>query len=130
MKAVELLEKYPEAAKVIHEFYRNRMMNSMETDDVPDEFKEMLKEQSFDNEYIATFIDASPRMLFDVFDSHELHIEILVMYSDRPSIFTYTVVEGDLVHTEPTKYDSRIEAEKVAIEKAFEILNDKLCQIK
>ena len=86
----------------------------------------MLKEQSFDNEYIATFVDASPRMLFDVFDVHELHIEILVMYSDKPSIFTYTVVEGDLVHTEPTKYDSRIEAENVAIEKAFEILNDKL----
>ena len=130
MKAVELLEKYPEAAKVINEFYRSKMMNSMETDDVPDEFKEMLKEQSFDNEYIATFVDASPRMLFDVFDAHELHIEILVMYSDKPSIFTYTVVEGDLVHTKPTKYDSRIEAEKVAIEKAFEILNDKLCQIK
>ena len=130
MKAVELLEKYPEAAKVINEFYRSKMMNSMETDDVPDEFKEMLKEQSFDNEYIATFVDASPRMLFDVFDAHELHIEILVMYSDKPSIFTYTVIEGDLVHTKPTKYDSRIEAEKVAIEKAFEILNDKLCQIK
>ena len=130
MKAVELLEKYPEAAKVINEFYRSKMMNSMETDDVPDEFKEMLKEQSFDNEYIATFVDASPRMLFDVFDAHELHIEILVMYSDKPSIFTYTVIEGDLVHTKPTKYDSRIEAEKVAIEKAFEILNDKLWQIK
>jgi hypothetical protein len=130
MKAVELLEKYPEAAKVINEFYRNRMMKSMDTQDVPDEFKEMLKEQSFDNEYIATFIDASPRMLFDVFDDNELHVEILVMYSDRPSIFTYTVIEGDLVHTQPTKYTSRIEAEKVAIETAFQILNEKLCQIK
>jgi len=130
MKAIELLEKYPEAAKVINEFYRSRMMNSMETDDVPDEFKEMLKEQSFDNEYIATFIDASPRMLFDVFDDNELHVEILVAYQSKPSIFTYTLVEGDLIHSEPTRYNSRIEAEKVAIEKAFEILNEKLCQIK
>lgn len=126
MKAIELLETYPKAAKVINEFYRSKIMNSMETEDVPDEFKEMLKQQEFDNEYIATFVDANPRMLFDVFDQNELYIEILVMYSDRPSIFTYTVVEGDLVHTEPTKYDSRIEAEKVAIEKAFTILNDKL----
>jgi hypothetical protein len=130
MKAVELLEKYPEAAKVINEFYRSKIMTSMETDDVPDDFKEMLKQQSFDNEYIATFIDSSPRILFDVLDQNELHIEILVMYCDRPSIFTYTVVEGDLIHSEPTKYNSRIEAEKVAIEKAFEILNEKLCQIK
>ena len=130
MKAIELLETYPKAAKVINEFYRNRMMKSMDTQDVPDEFKEMLKEQSFDNEYIATFIDSSPRMLFDVFDDNELHVEILVMYSDRPSIFTYTVIEGDLIHTQPTKYTSRIEAEKVAIETAFQILNEKLCQIK
>lgn len=126
MKGLELLEAYPEAAKVINEFYRSKMMDSMKTDDVPDEFKEMLKEQSFDNEYIATFVDANPRMLFDVFDDNELHVEILVMYSDKPSIFTYTVVEGDLIHSEPTKYNSRIEAEKVAVEKAFQLLNDKL----
>lgn len=126
MKGLELLEAYPKAAKVINEFYRSKMMDSMKTDDVPDEFKEMLKEQSFDNEYIALFVDASPRILFDVFDDNELHIEILVMYSDKPSIFTYTVVEGDLIHSEPTKYNSRIEAEKVAVEKAFQLLNDKL----
>ena len=126
MKGLELLETYPKAAKVINEFYRSKMMTSMETDDVPDEFKEMLKEQEFDNEYIATFIDSSPRFLFDVFDDNELNVEILVMYSDRPSMFTYTVVEGDLIHTEPTKYNSRIAAERVAIEEAFQILNDKL----
>lgn len=132
MKAVELLEKYPETAKVISEFYNNKLIDSMNdsSEEVSEEFKEMLKQQSFDNEYVASFIDSNPRFLFDVFDAYELHIEILVMYSDRPSIFTYTVVEGDLIHTEPTKYNSRIEAEKVAIEKAFEILNEKLCQIK
>jgi hypothetical protein len=48
------------------------------------------------------------------------------MYSDRPSMFTYTVVEGDLIHTEPTKYNSRIEAEKIAIEEAFKLLNERL----
>jgi hypothetical protein len=130
MKAIELLEKYPEAAKVINQFYHAKITDSMSTADVPEEFKEMLKQQEFDNEYIASFIDNNPRMLFDVFDDNELHVEILVMYSDRPSIFTYTVIEGDLVHTQPTKYTSRIEAEKVAIETAFQILNEKLCQIK
>ena len=35
MKAVELLEKYPEAAKVVNEFYRSKMINSMENDNVP-----------------------------------------------------------------------------------------------
>ena len=130
MKALDLLETYPKAAEVINEFYRSKMIESLNTEDVPDEFKELVKQQEFDNQYIAKFIDGNPRILFDVFDDHELHVEILVMYSDRPSIFTYTVIEGDLIHTQPTKYNTRIEAEKVAIETAFQILNEKLCQTK
>ena len=130
MKAIELLEKYPEVATVINEFYRSKMIESLNTEDIPEDFKELVKQQEFDNEYIAKFIDGNPRILFDVFDDYSLHIEILVMYSDRPSIFTYTVVEGDLIHSQPTKYNSRIEAEKVAIETAFQILNEKLCQTK
>jgi hypothetical protein len=126
MTGIELLEIYPKAAKVISKFYHAKVTDSMSTSDVPEEFKEMLKQQEFDNEYIASFIDNNPRFLFDVFDSNELHIEILVMYQDKPSIFTYTVVEGDIIHTQPTKYNSRIDAEKVAIETAFQILNDKL----
>jgi hypothetical protein len=126
MKAIELLEAYPKAAKVINEFYRSKMMNSMETDDVPDEFKEMLKEQEFDNQYIATFIDSSPRFLFDVFDSNGVYIEILVDLTKDDALFSY-VIDGDMMsNVEGILYNSRIEAEKVAIEKAFQLLNDKL----
>ena len=117
MKAIELLEKYPEAAKVVNEFYRSKMMNSMETDDVPEEFKEMLKEQSFDNEYIATFIDSSPRFLFDVFDDHEVYINI-----SAPK-FSYSIDAGDVISG---TWETRKEAEAAAIEHAFAILNDKL----
>jgi hypothetical protein len=128
MKGIELLETYPKAATVIKEFYNNKLIDSVSksSEEIPEEFKEMIKQQSFDNEYVATFIDSNPRFLFDVFDNNELNVEILVMYSDRPSMFTYTVVEGDLIHTEPTKYNSRIEAEKVAIEEAFKLLNERL----
>ena len=128
MKGIELLETYPKAATVIKDFYNNKLIDSVSnsSEEIPEEFKEMIKQQSFDNEYVAAFIDSNPRFLFDVFDNNELNIEILVMYSDRPSMFTYTVVEGDLIHTEPTKYNSRIEAEKVAIEEAFKLLNERL----
>ena len=128
MKGTELLETYPKAAKVIGEFYNNKLIDSINdsSEGVSEEFKDMLKQQSFDNEYVAAFIDSNPRFLFDVFDDNELNVEILVMYSDRPSMFTYTVVEGDLIHTEPTRYNSRIEAEKVAIEEAFKLLNERL----
>jgi hypothetical protein len=128
MKAVELLEKYPEAAKVIHEFYRNRMMSSMETDDVPDEFKEMLKQQSFDNEYIATFVDASPRMLFDVFDENGIYITTHVAAAD--GYFKWEIHSEAEVYETSEYLNNRKMAEAAAVEKAFEILNEQLCQTK
>jgi hypothetical protein len=127
MKAVALLEKHPETAKVINEFYRSKMINSMETEDVPDEFKEMLKEQSFDNEYIATFVDASPRMLFDVFDDNEIYINVTAFPN---SLFHYSIV-GEIAEVGSTEtFNTRLEAEKLVVEQAFEILNEKLCQTK
>jgi hypothetical protein len=126
MKAIELLEKYPEAAKVITEFYNNKLIDSMDTEEITEEFKEMIKSQEFDNQYVATFIDSGPRFLFDVFDSNGVYIEILVDLTKDDALFSY-VIDGDMMsNVEGVLYNSRIEAEKVAIEKAFQLLNDKL----
>jgi len=121
MKGLELLETYPKAAKVIGEFYNNKLIESMttSTEDVSEEFKEMLKQQSFDNEYVATFIDSNPRFLFDVFDANEVFIQIIV-YPDRK--FTYNVNEKGTTKS----FNTRKEAEAEAVEGAFEILNEKL----
>jgi hypothetical protein len=128
MTGLDLLETYPRAAEEIAEFYRSKMIESLNTQDVPDEFKEMIKDQEFDNQYIATFIDANPRILFDVFDSNAVYIEILMDYTepDPTFTFTYTVIDGDIVYSNSTQHNNRIEAERAAIEQAFQILNDKL----
>jgi hypothetical protein len=126
MNAQELLETYGKAAIVVKAYYLEKFLESMNTTDVPENFKEFAKDKGVDNDTVAKMIELAPRTLFDVFDDYELHIEILVMYSDKPSIFTYTVIEGDLVHTQPTKYNSRIEAERVAIEEAFKLLDEQL----
>ena len=117
MTGLDLLETYPRAAEEIAEFYRSKMIESLNTQDVPDEFKDMVKGQEFDNQYIATFIDANPRILFDVFDSNEVFIQINV-----PN-FSYSINEGDVI---AGSWPNRIEAERAAIEQAFQILNDKL----
>ena len=123
MKGLELLETYPKAAKVIAEFYNNKLIDSMSTstEDVSEEFKEMLKQQSFDNQYVATFIDSNPRFLFDVFDDNEIYIQITVDLENN--CFRYSF-DGGLV--ESNDYLTRIAAETRSIETAFEILNDKL----
>ena len=126
MNAQELLETYGKAATVVKAYYVEKFIESMVTENVPENYKEFARSEGIDNDTIAKMVESMPRALFDVFDSYELHIEILVMYSDKPSIFTYTVVEGDLIHTQPTKYNSRIEAERVAIEEAFKLLDEQL----
>ena len=126
MKAIDLLEKYPKVAKVINEFYRSKMIESLNTEDVPDEFKELVKQQEFDNEYIAKFIDGNPRILFDVFDDNDINIVIHAYIEEPPTEFGYSIPqEGDKSAT-MTVYQTRKEAEVAAVERAFEILNDKL----
>jgi len=120
MKAIELLETYPKAAEVIGKFYRTKLIESLNTEGVPDEFKEMVKGQEFDNQYISTFIDANPRILFDVFDAYEIYIGIISNPLIGGMEFKYFI--NEISGEKPT----RKEVEMVAVEKAFEILNNKL----
>jgi hypothetical protein len=119
MKAIELLEKHPHTAEVIRAWFLEQMIESLKTEDVPDEFKNFMREQGVDYDKLAVMIDANPRMLFDVFDENDLFIEIF-MYPD----VTFTCKIGNEATTNSWK--TRKEAELFAIEAAFEILEKKL----
>ena len=122
MTGAELLETYPKAAAAIKEFYYGKMIESLQEDnDIPQEFKDMVKAQQFDSEYIATFIDNNPRFLFDIFDAHDLQIGITPNFLIGGMNFKYTIATL-LAGEEPT----RVEAEKKAITLALQLLNDKL----
>jgi hypothetical protein len=125
MKAIELLETYPKAATVIKEFYYGKMINSLQEDnDIPQEFKDMVKAQQFDNEYVATFIDNNPRFLFDIFDSNNINIVIHVYTEEPPTEFAFSIPQDNLDYDQ--LYPTRKEAEAAAIEQAFKILNEQL----
>ena len=122
MKAIDLLETYPKAATVIKEFYYEKMINSLQEDnDIPQEFKDMVKAHQFDSEYIATFIDNNPRFLFDIFDANDVYIQITVDLENN--CFRYSFDGGQV---ESNDFLTRIAAETRSIEAAFEILNEKL----
>ena len=122
MKAIDLLETYPKAATVIKEFYYEKMINSLQEDnDIPEEFKDMVKAHQFDSEYIATFIDNNPRFLFDIFDANDVYIQITVDLENN--CFRYSFDGGQV---ESNDFLTRIAAETRSIEAAFEILNEKL----
>lgn len=128
MKGIELLEKYPDAAKVISEFYNNKLIESIDAEEITEEFKEMIKSQQFDNQYVATFIDNNPRFLFDVFDENGIYITTPVAAAD--GYFRWEINSEAEVYETSEYLNNRKMAETAAIEKAFEILNDKLCQTK
>ena len=124
MTGAELLETYPKAATAIKEFYYGKMIDSLEEDnDIPQEFKDMVKAQQFDSEYVATFIDNNPRFLFDIFDENDIYINVTAFPN---KLFIYSLV-GEVAEVGSTETsNTRKEAEKLVIERAFEILNNKL----
>jgi len=119
MKGLELIQKYPLAAKVIKDWFLERMITSLNDESIDQDFKDYILEQGLENEKMAILIDANPRMLFDVFDENDIVIETLLYPSKE-----FTVIIGRQATTNSWK--TRKEAELFAIEAAFEILENKL----
>lgn len=119
MTGLELLEKHPLSGKIVRDWFIEQMISSFKDETVPENFKEFMLEQGVDNDKIGTLIDVNPRMLLDVFDSND--VIIVIKYHDNFG-FTWAVEEKD----EQSFYKTRKEAEKVAVEVAFEILEEKL----
>lgn len=103
---------------MVKQWFLERLLDSLKDNSVPDDFKEFVKAQDMENENISKMIDANPRILFDVFDEHKVYIQITV-HNDQWDWKVGSAVENSVCN-------SRIEAEKAAIEKAFQMLNDKL----
>ena len=120
MNGLELLEKHPLSAKIVRDWFMQKMIQSVKGDnEVPEDFKNFMLEQGIENDKIAIMIDGNSRMLFDVFDEND--IIIIIKYHDNFG-FTWAVEEAD----DQSFYKTRKEAELFAIEVAFDILENQL----
>jgi hypothetical protein len=119
MKTRELLEMHPLTTEVIRTWFFDQMVASFDDEAVPEEFKEMMKQEGVTNERLATLIDVQPRTLFDVFDANDIIIETL-LYPSRE----FTIKIGNEATTNSWK--TRKEAELFAIEAAFNLLEERL----
>jgi transcription initiation factor TFIIIB Brf1 subunit/transcription initiation factor TFIIB len=122
MKAQELLSKYPLAGKVVKDWFLEKMIESMNTDSVPEDFKQAMLAEGISDDRLGTVIDAQPRALFDVFDQHEMSINII----RTPSSVEEWDWEIMQTSVENSICKSRKEAEVFAIQAAFKALEDKL----
>ena len=124
MQAQELLETYDKAAIVIKQFYLAHMLESLNDENLPENFKDFVKEQGIDNDTVAVMLTASPRTFFDVFDKNEIYIHITIMDDGKEVIFSHHISKA--VNSVYTPCSTRIEAERNGVEEAFKLLNDKL----
>lgn len=118
MSGIELLEKYPLAAKVVNEWVMKQMLESFKDESVPDDFKDFMLQQGVENDKLGVMIDTQPRFLFDVFDYNNVLIQINVFKT-----FSYSINEGDVISG---SWETRKECEKHAIAAAFDVLEEKL----
>jgi hypothetical protein len=122
MNGIELLEKYSKAATVIKQWFLERMLESLKDETLPETFKEYARQQEIDNDKIGKLIDGNPRTLFDVFDENDLSINI-VRTPNRTEGWEWEIMQESV---ENSICKSRKEAELLAIEAAFKLLNEKL----
>ena len=119
MKAIELLQKNPESSKLICSYYLEIMLESLKDDNLPEDFKDHVREQGIDSDNISAIIDGNPRNLFDFFDEHKIFIEIL---RDQRTGQFQVVVDEEFCNA----YSIRKDADRYAVETAIEMLEEQL----
>ena len=119
MNCKKLLEQHPVSKKVIKDWFMKEMLESLEDDEIPESFKDHMLEQGIQDDKLSTLIDLNPRMLFDIFDSNNVIIEI---FFEDDLGFSWKVGEFSSV----THFETRKEAEKSSVKQSFEILENLL----
>ena len=119
MNASNLLEQHPKVAAIIKAYYLDKLLNSLNTDAIPDDYKEFVIARGVPIESLLAIIDNVPRDLFDVLDSQKVYIETSV---DTDGVFWWKIGDTQSV----IGWEKRKDAEREAIEEAFKILEEKL----
>ena len=126
MNSLELMTTCPKTGIIVKQWMLEKMLESLNDESLPENFKQFVREQGIDDEKLAVLIDANPRALLDVFDNHKIYIGITIsIETGCPPLYRY-VHYSDGGSAESIDYPTRKDAESAAIENAFKILNSKL----
>jgi len=118
MTTNELLDLYPVATEVVRDWFMDKMAESFKNQELPKDFKEFMREQGIPNDKLVKLIDVNPRVLLDVFDDNGVIINVI----HSNGVFSWDVNTVKSLDS----YSSRREAESAAVQRAFQILDDKL----
>jgi hypothetical protein len=122
MSSLKLLKEHPLSAQVIHDYYLNYMLDSLEDGSLPEEFKTFIKEKGLEMHNIAEMIDGNPRTLFDVFDEQGIFINISTTNNGK----SYQCDVSQDLKGESQGANTRKEADLKGVILAIEMLEKKL----
>ena len=123
---LEVLERNPHATEIVRDWFINKMEESIKDQSLPDNFKSFMREQGVPNDRLVKLIEVNPRVLFDVFDENGVVIDIMYSNDSFTWDVNYTKSETPYSVKSIELYASRKSAERYAVERAFQMLNDKL----
>ena len=123
MNGLELLEQNPESAKLICSYYLEKMLESLNDNSLPEDFKDHIRNQGIDNGKIGSIIESNPRNLLDFFDNHNMYINV-TSFSDGS--FSYSIIADIGTSGTSEVYKTRKEADKNAVEMAIKQLESSL----
>jgi hypothetical protein len=127
MTGLEIIEKYPLSINIIKEWYKSNMLKALTDKTISEEFAKYMVDQGIPNKLIIDTLENNPRMVFDIFDTNEVFIQININNEENSVYFQSKI--NDFVFNisfKSLKYGTRKEAEIVAIPEAFYILEQKL----
>jgi len=125
MKGIDLLTTYPNAAKVVKEWFMNQMIASMASDNItPDEFKQAMIDEGISDERLGTLIDIQPRTFWELFDENEIFI--FSHYMDVKSNVGFFHTIKDIDNNPVTLFKTRKESENYIISGAFSALEEQI----
>ncbi len=125
MNSEKILNANPKVASLIHDYYLNRMLDALEDETLPTEFKEFAKEKGLPFANIVAMMEVNPRQLIDFFDDRDIYINVtryVASIDDKP----HCILDHNSTVKSKNVFDTRKEAEMEGVILAIEMLEKKL----
>ena len=122
----DVLENNPHTTEVVRDWFVDKMKESLNNQELPENFKEFMRQQGLPNDRLLKLFEENPRILFDVFDDNGVIINVI--YHDQMFTWDVNYINSEVTYGVKSVdvYSSRKMAERAAVQRAFQILNDKL----
>lgn len=110
------LDNYPKTAYLLQDYYTTKMLASIDTANVPEEFKETMRKEGVSMDKIEILVNSNPRHLFEFFDDRSMYINVS---ASSTGTFTYSIIGETATTGNNDVFMSRRSADGAAVEEAI-----------